>query len=108
MDDDEHWLDKAQREHEERLTVGQRVRVDLGECPHYVTWHGNIEQGAVGKIMGLDIDAAQKPDGHRYWVWFDWPLRMRRSWSYAAHELTPIPDRTPEEIVQETLARIVD
>lgn len=109
MDEEhEHWIDKVRREHEESLTVGTRVRIDLGECPHVARWHGTVEQGQTGRIIGRNAQAITHPvpDGHCYAVVFDWQIRRRVLWSYAAHELTPIPELTPEEIVAETLKRM--
>lgn len=109
MDEDEapvHWIDQMRADHEATLTVGTRVKIDIGECPHYLVWHGWIEQGVAGIIMGLDVAGAGRPADHRYWVWFDWPIEQRRSWSYAAHELSVVPPRTPDEIEQEVLARL--
>lgn len=102
------WLEKARAEHEAKLVNGQRVRIDLGECPHVGRWHGTIEQGVTGRIFSVHAIIVGAPDGHEYAVWFDWPLRARYSWKYAAHELIPIPDPTSEEIVRETLARLAD
>lgn len=101
-----HWWDKARREHEESLAVGQRVRVDIGECRHFLYWHGTIEQGETGDIISTDTARNGAPEDHRYWVQFDWPIRGRRFWYYSAHELTPLPKRTPEEIEREVLARL--
>jgi hypothetical protein len=101
-----HWLEQIQADHAAKLTVGQRVRIDLGECPYLARWHGTIEQGVTGRIFSTNAIIVGAPEGHEYAVWFDWPLRARYSWKYAAHELIPIPDRTPEEISRETLARL--
>lgn len=109
MDEDgEHWWDKAQREHAERLVVGTRVRVDVGECRHFLWWHGTIEQGVTGRIFSTNAIIVGAPEGHEYAVWFDWPLRKRHSWKYAAHELVPIPEATPEEIGAEVMKRLSD
>ncbi len=100
------WFTDARQEHASRLVVGVRVRVDLGECKHVGSWHGTIEQGATGRIFSVRAIIAGTPEGHEYAVWFDWPLRKRHSWKYAAYELISIPDPTPDEIVRATLARL--
>lgn len=82
--------DGVLRAHEEALASAFRVRVRLsGECKHMVSWHGTVEDGAVGKIVpGTPRNGA--PSDHTYWVWFDRPIRGRASWSYNAAELIPI------------------
>lgn len=94
--------DAALRAHETTLVRGQRVRVMPGEGCHS---HGEQEAGLTGVIIdtkhptipGVPLSA------HRYLVLFDRPLWITRSsistWFYAAGELTPIPWRTPEEVV---------
>ena len=81
--------DDILKEHEERLRTAFRVRVRLSECKHMVSWHGTIEDGAVGKILPVDPKNGAPPD-HTYWVWFDRPIRGRVAWSYSAAELIPI------------------
>lgn len=98
------WFTRSRQEHEARLVVGARVRVDVGECPHFLVWHGTVEQGVRGMILAIDAIPAAHPPDHRYTVLFDRPLRARATWDYAAHELEVAPWQTPDEIVRETLA----
>ena len=94
------------REHEERLTVGATVRINLGECPGLYKWHGAQEQGVTGTVLAVDADKTlrQVPPDHRYVVMFDRPLRAKGlTGDYCAAELVPI---THEEIMAEILARV--
>lgn len=89
--------DDVMRKHEESLASAFKVVVRLGECRHMVSWHGTIEDGAVGKILPVDPRNGAPP-GHTYWVWFDRPISgsagghtvVKQSHSYSAAELIPI------------------
>lgn len=98
------WYQEIVKERTSPLGMGQRVRVDVGECPHFLTWHGYTEQDVTGIV--ISNEATGGPPDHTYSVFFDRPIRARSSWEYARHELTPIPWPTPEEVVRETLARL--
>ena len=100
-----HWLEQMQADHEATLTVGTRVKIDLGECNFLGTWHGTVEQGVTGVI--LNIVYAERPTDHAYEVLFDRPIPPnRQTWRYSSYELQPVPWPTPEELVRETLAGI--
>lgn len=81
--------DDILKAHEESLRTAFRVRVRLSECRHMASWHGTIEDGAVGKILPVEPNNGHPPD-HTFWVWFDRPIRGRVAWSYSAAELVPI------------------
>lgn len=97
-DDELSPWDKAMRDHEAALRTAFKVRVRLSECRGMLRWHGEIEDGAVGKILPVDYTDPQAPPDHPYWVWFDRPLRARQSWWYTAAELIPI---TLEEMLDD-------
>lgn len=81
--------DDILHEHEKALASAFKVRVRLSECRHMGSWHGTIEDGAIGKIMVVEKHAPA-PTDHTYLVWFDRPIRGRVAWRYCAAELIPV------------------
>lgn len=96
------WFTEAQRARTEALTVGQRVRIDLGECRGVTRHHGTQEQGAMGTVIGISPEPREP--GHPFIVLFDRQLRALGCTSaYSAAELVPI---TTEEWMAAILGRL--
>lgn len=86
MDEDgEHWWDKAQREHEERLVVGTRVRIIEQECDSRWCKKLTAREGVIRSR--LQSYAGDDWDHHDYRVWDG--VVARTGW-YAAAELEPL------------------
>lgn len=64
--------------------VGDRVRIDLGECPARF-WHTPFEHGREGTVVSVHAD----PSVHAFKVKFDEPFGTG-GWWFTAWELEPI------------------
>lgn len=67
--------------------VGDRVRIDSGECPRAAATEAH---GAIGKV----IATANRADSHRFLVAEPFLHGVSRSWWCAAAELEPL-ERQP-------------